>query len=117
MISAKRKELTMVDEDTFLTTLYVEVDEFCKACAPVVTQPGPVPSLYRSEVVTLGIFGQWARFRNERDFYRYALRHLRRAFPRLPHYSQFNRLLRQQRDTITAFALHRAKLLERRAYA
>jgi hypothetical protein len=113
MISAKRKELAMVDEDTFLTTLYVEVDDFCKASLPVVvTRCGPAPSLCRSEVVTLGIFGQWARFRNERDFYRYALRHLRRAFPRLPHYSQFNRLLRQQQDAMTAFALQRAQLLE-----
>ncbi len=31
---------------------------------------------------TLAVFGQWARFARERAFYRYALRHLRAAFPR-----------------------------------
>ena len=55
----------MIDEDTFLTTLYVEVDDFCKAYLPPLTQPGPAASLCRSEVVTLGIFGQWARFQSE----------------------------------------------------
>jgi hypothetical protein len=74
----------MIDEDTFLTRLYVEVDDFCKACLPLLVQPGPAASLCRSEVVTLGIYGQWARFQSERDFYRYALRHLRPAFPSLP---------------------------------
>lgn len=102
----------MIDEDTFLTILYVEVDEFCKACLPPLVQPGPAASLCRSEVVTLGIFGQWARFSSERDFYRYAVRHLRRAFPALPHHSQFNRLLRKHRETIVAFFLHLAKFLD-----
>ena len=102
----------MIDEDTFLTTLYVEVDEFCKAHLPSVSQPGPAASLCRSEVITLGIFGQWAHFQNERDFYRYAVRHLRGAFPRLPHHSQFNRLLRKHRDAIVAFFLHLAGRLE-----
>lgn len=102
----------MIDEDTFLTTLYVEVDDFCKANLPVLVEPGPAASLCRSEVVTLGIFGQWARFASERDFYRYALRHWRGAFPTLPHPSQFNRLLRKHRDAIAAFFVHVAKLLD-----
>ena len=107
----------MIDEDTFLTTLYVEVDDFCKAYLPPLTQPGPAASLCRSEVVTLGIFGQGARFQSERDFYRYAVRHLRPAFPSLPHHSQFNRLLRGHRDAIVAFFLHLAKLLDSVAWA
>jgi hypothetical protein len=102
----------MIDEDTFLTTLYVEVDEFCKMHLPRVSQPGPAASLCRSEVVTLGIYGQWARFQNERGFYRYAMKHLRAAFPRLPHHSQFNRLLRKQRDAVVAFFLYLAQRLE-----
>jgi hypothetical protein len=107
----------VIDEDTFLTRLYVEVDDFCKAYLPPLVQPGPAASLYRSEVVTLGIYGQWARFQSERDFYRYALRRLRSAFPSLPHYSQFNRLLRKHHDAIVAFFLHVAKLLDSSGWA
>jgi len=63
-------------------------------------------------VVTLAIFAQWGRFRNQRDFYRYAKRHLRPYFPTLPHRAQFNRLLRCHRDAIVAFFLHLVKLME-----
>jgi hypothetical protein len=107
----------MIDEDTFLTTLYVEVDEFCKAHLPSVTQPGPAASLCRSEVVTLGIFGQWARFQSESDFHRYAGRHLRPAFPHLPCHGQFNRLLRKHRQAIVAFFLYLAECLDSPAWA
>jgi hypothetical protein len=48
----------MVDVDTFLTTLYVQVGDFCKAHLLAENQPGPAASLSRGEVVTLGIFGQ-----------------------------------------------------------
>ena len=82
----------MVDIETFLTTLYVIVDDFCKATWPFeTTHPGPQASLSRSEVVTLAVFGQWSRFESERGFYRYAERHLRSAFPSLPAREQFNR--------------------------
>jgi Transposase DDE domain len=84
----------MVDLDTFLTTLYVMIDDMCKYPLPPECHPGPVASLTRSEVLTLAIFGQWQHFGSERGFYRYAQRHLRAAFPRLPDRSQFNRLLR-----------------------
>jgi hypothetical protein len=56
-------------------------------------------------VVTQAMFGQWAQFPSERAFYRYALSHLRTAFPTLPEREQFNRLQRQQRDVIVAFSL------------
>lgn len=83
----------MIDVDTFLTTLYVTVDDFRHSCRPknVTHSPGPEASLSPSEVVTLALFAQWARFASERDFYRYAKTHLRGAFPTLPHRSQFNR--------------------------
>ena len=45
----------MVDVDTFLTALYVMVDDFCYSHRPK-GQPGPEPSLSESEVVTLAIF-------------------------------------------------------------
>jgi hypothetical protein len=77
----------MLDPDTFLTTLYVAVDDFCKACKirdRLAPRPGPAAALCPSEVATLAIFAQWGQFRSERAFYRYAARHLRSAFPALP---------------------------------
>jgi hypothetical protein len=97
----------MMDLDTFLTTLYVMIDDLCKSELPVEPKhPGPQASLSRSEVITLALFGQWTQFPSERAFYRYVVHHFREAFPRLPDRSQFNRLERQYRDAITAFALH-----------
>jgi hypothetical protein len=97
----------MIDVDTFLTTLYVMVDDFCQLRhAHKKHSPGPTASLQCSEVITLAICGQWAQFSSERAFYRYAEQHLRAAFPQLPDRAQFNRLLREHRDAITAFGLH-----------
>ena len=104
----------MVDTDTFLTTLYVMIDEFCQAYLPPEVHPGPRASLSRSEVITLSLFGQWACFPSERAFYRYAQRQLRVAFPRLPHRTQFNRLLRQHYAAIVACFLHLVDLLDGR---
>jgi hypothetical protein len=86
----------MVDVDTFLTTLYVIVDDFCQTSLPVETHPGPDAALTRSEVVTLALFGQWQGFGSERGFYRYARRHVRAALPTLPAREQCNRQVRQQ---------------------
>lgn len=95
-----------MDPDTFLTTLYVCVDDFCKeSLPPEPPRPGPEASLSRSEVVTLAAFSQWARFASERDFWLFAHSNLRGAFPRLPDRSQFNRLLRSHQDAIVAFGL------------
>jgi hypothetical protein len=90
-----------MDPDTFLTTLYVLVDECCRAL-PAVRRRGPAPALDRSEAVTLALFGQWGRFGSERDFYRYADQRLRGAFPRLPHRTQMNRQFRREQETIVA---------------
>jgi hypothetical protein len=62
----------MLDVDTFLTTLYVMVDDFCHSHSPTPKKPGPQASLCASEVITLAIFARWGRFSSERDFYRYA---------------------------------------------
>lgn len=102
----------MVDMATFLITLYVMVDDFCKSTLPPETRPGPQASLSRSEVVTLAILGQWQWFGSERGFYRYAQRHLRSFFPNLPDRAQFNRLMRRHRDAITAFFLYLVEQLQ-----
>jgi len=96
----------MVDVDTFLTILYVMVDDFCKASLPLEPHPGPQATLSRSAVVTLAMLGQWQGFGSERGFYRYAQRHLRAAFPQLPTREQFNRQVRQQHAALVAFFLH-----------
>lgn len=96
----------MVDVDTFLTTLYVMIDDFCTDHYPADTHPGPSPALSRSEVLTLAIFGQWQCFGSERGFYRYARRHLRPAFPGLPTRGQFNRHLRHHYEALVACMLH-----------
>jgi hypothetical protein len=95
----------MVDVDTFLTTLYVMVDDFCHS-RPQNRKPGPEASLSGSEVITLAIFSRWSRFSSERDFYRYAQSRLREAFPTLPDRSQFNRLVRSYVGLIEEVALH-----------
>ena len=103
----------MIDLDMFLITLYVMVDDFCQSeFEPEMPRPGPQASLSRSEVITLALFGQWVQFKSERAFYRYAHHHLREAFPQLPDRSQFNRLQREHRDAITAFALFLVQLLQ-----
>ena len=86
----------MVDVDTFLTLLYVMIDDFCKTSLPLSPHPGPQAALSRSEVLTLAMFAQWQSFGSERGFYRSAQRHLRAAFPALPTREQFNRQGRQQ---------------------
>lgn len=100
-----------MDPETFLVELYVLADTFCKTLPPE-PHPGPAPALAPSEVVTLAILSQWARFRSERDFWRYATRRLRPAFPYLPSRPQFNPQVRRQQATITAFALWLAEQLD-----
>jgi hypothetical protein len=100
----------MLDVDTFLTILYVMVDDFCHSQPPK-KRPGPEASLSRSEVITLAVFARWSRFNSERDFYRYADSKLRKAFPSLPDRSQFNRSVRSHANLIEAFVLHLVAVL------
>jgi hypothetical protein len=100
-----------VDPDTFLTGLYVVVDEYCKAHPSPARRRGRPTALTRSEVVTLALYGQWARFASERDFWRHADRRLRGAFPRLPTRSQLNRLIRAEHATIVALGHRLAERL------
>jgi Transposase DDE domain len=105
----------MLDVDTFLTALYVIVDDFCHSHPQKERLPGPDASLSPSEVITLAIFSRWSRFSSERDFYRYATDHLQDAFPTLPDRSQFNRLVRSQVRLIEEVALHLATAMGARS--
>jgi hypothetical protein len=100
----------MLDPETFLTELYVLVDDFCKTQPPV-SHPGPSSGLSTSEIVTLAIYGQATHFPSERAFHRHASRRLRPLFPGLPGRDRFNRLLRACGEVLTAFALHLGRLL------
>ena len=95
----------MVDPETFLTELYVCVDDWCKTQPPPPVQPGPPARLTTSEIMTLAIYAQQTRFGSERAFYAHAQRQLRRLFPGLPSRPRFNRLRRAAEDALTAFAL------------
>ncbi len=102
----------MLDVDTFLTTLYVTVDDFRHSRPQSEQRPGPNASLSPSEVATLAIFARWSRFTSERDFYRYARSCLRDAFPTLPERSQFNRLVRHSLGLIEEVASHLADVMK-----
>jgi hypothetical protein len=93
----------MVDTDTFLTILYVMVDDFCKTSLPPEQHPGPQAPLRRSAVVTWAIFGQWQGLGSARGLYRSAQRHLRATFPQLPLREHYHRQVRQQHDALGAF--------------
>jgi hypothetical protein len=106
----------MLDVDTFLTTLYVMVDDFHQSRPRKGQPPGPDASLSPSEVATLAIFARWSRFASERDFYRYASTRLRDAFPDLPDRSQFNRSVRHNLGFIEEMALHLASVMKAQRY-
>ena len=102
----------MVDVDTFLTALYVIVDDLRQSHRTERGRPAPDASLCSSEVITLSIFARWSRFASERDFYRYAEAHLRGALPTLPERSQFNRLARSHARAIEEIAVELGEMLE-----
>ena len=105
----------MLSYDTFLTAVYVRVDDFCKAhpglLARLCSGPGEATALSPAEVATLAIFGQWGRFRSEQDFYRFAQQRLRPLFPALPVRTQFNRAQRRYEPLLCAFFQHLAREL------
>ena len=101
----------MVEVDTFLTTLYVMVDDFCMLSLPPAPHPGSQAALSRSAVVTLALCGQGQGLGSERGMYRSAQRHLRAAFPSLPTREQYNRQVHQQQAVLVAFFLYLVRLL------
>lgn len=84
-----------MDLDSFLTELYVTIDTWWQTQPETQHPPlGRPVQLATSEVLTLAIVAQWPRWRSERDFWRFADRYLRAAFPCLCCQSQFNRRVR-----------------------
>jgi hypothetical protein len=89
-----------LDLETFLTTLYVIVDDLYRQHVrpKMPAAGGPEPKLSDSEVLCLGLAAQWRSgvpWKTERAFVRYALAHLRPYFPGMTSQSAFNRRLRR----------------------
>lgn len=89
-----------MDLDTFLTTLYVVIDDWYNAEMKDVMRrgPGPRPKLSDSEVLTLVIAAQWRTgvpWHSERGLVRYMQAHGRQWFPGMLGKSAFNARARQ----------------------
>ena len=89
-----------MDLDTFLTTLYVLVDDWYKANMTIAMRrhAGPESQMSDSEVLTVALAGQWrvgVPWQSERGVVRYMQRHGRGWFPRMLSKSQFNQRVRQ----------------------
>ena len=100
----------MADFETFVIGVYVTVDEFRQEhLPPEPARRDPRPGLCPSEVLTLGLVGQLARFPSERAFHRFAEAHLRGLFPGLPRRTQLNRLVRRQHGALVALGRRGAR--------
>jgi hypothetical protein len=103
-----------MDMNTFVTTLYVHVDDFVRTDIASELRVDPsTQSLTESEIITLSLLAHAPRFRGESDFYRFADHWLRPFFPRLPARSQFNRLVRRHGHLIVLYMQHLAQQLQR----
>ena len=91
----------MVDFETFAFAVHVVVEPIVSRATPASRRRGRRPKVWPSEVVTLALLRQLARFRSERDFYRSADGQLRHLFPQLPDRSQLNRTIRQHHELLT----------------
>ena len=101
-----------MDLDSFIVSLYVQIDDWWKlhrsSKPPKIGRPA---LLTDSEVITLAILAQWPRFRSERDFWRFASSHLCSYFPTLCSQSQFNRRVRALEPELHALQLAFAREL------
>jgi hypothetical protein len=89
-----------MDLDTFLTTLYVLVDDWYSAnvAGQMARRRGPRPRMSDSEVLTVALAGQWREgvpWRSERGVVRYMQAHGRGWFPKMLQRSAFNERVRQ----------------------
>ena len=89
-----------LDLETFLTALYVMVDDIYQShIRPRMPAWGGPPACMRdSEVLCLGLAAQWRRgvpWQSERGIMRYVRKHLRHLFPTVLTQSAFNRRVRR----------------------
>lgn len=89
-----------MDLDTFLTTLYVLVDDWYKQylAAAMKRHRGAPAKMSDSEVLTVALAGQWrvgVPWQSERGVVRYLQAHGRTLFPQMLERSAFNQRVRQ----------------------
>ena len=103
-----------MDPDTFLTAVYVIVDDLCQAKSGEVRpkRRGRKPVLSESDVITLALLSQWHGRGSERAFLRFAARHWRSYFPLLGQ-SGFNKRVRALRSRIAELALEVGRQVHR----
>jgi hypothetical protein len=104
--------------DTFLTTLYVIVDDWYRAemSEMMKRHGGPALKMSDSEVLTLAVAGQWRAgvpWQSERGMVRYMQHHGRRWFPHMLGRSSFNERVRQLWAALIALHHHLAGWLTR----
>ena len=88
-----------MDLDTFMTTLYVLVDDWfrAKAMAQILKRRGPQPQMSDVEVLSVALAGQWRKgvpWDSERGVVRYMQRHGKCWFPAMLQRSAFNHRVR-----------------------
>lgn len=88
-----------MDLDTFITLLYVWIDDWYKSemAEQIQRKRGPKPSMSDSEVLTVAIVGQWrygVPWQSERGVVRYMLTHGHVWFPNMLERSRFNERVR-----------------------
>lgn len=89
-----------MDLDTFMTTLYVWIDDWYTAALAqqLARRHGPQPKMSDSEVLTVALAGQWRRgvpWQSERATVRYMQTEGRHWFPNMLGRSRFNERVRQ----------------------
>lgn len=107
-----------MDLDTFLTTLYVLVDDWYKQYLAVQMQRqrGAPAKMSDSEVLTVALAGQWrvgVRWQSERGLVRSMQRHGRAWFPQMLGRSAFNQRVRKLWAAFVALQQIIASLLQR----
>jgi hypothetical protein len=105
-----------MDLDTFLTILYVMVDDWCKGQgqASLGRRRGEQVKMSDSEVLTVAMAGQWrgnVPWASERGVVRYMQTHGRGWFPRMLGRSAFNERVRQLWGTLVQLQSYFAQLL------
>ena len=87
-----------MDLETFMTEVYVFIDDWYKAEIAPQREREPEQQLSESEVLTLSVLGQWrvgVPWRSERGLVRYVQSHLRGLFPHMLGRSRFNERARR----------------------
>jgi hypothetical protein len=106
-----------MDLDTFLTTLYVLIDDWYKGEMQEVVgkRRGPKPQMSDSEVLTVAVAGQWrvgVPWRSERGVVRYMQKHGRQWFPTMLQRSAFNERVRKLWRLLVILQQHVAQWLQ-----